>query len=845
LITATVTADGTTKSTSFPVIVYDGAHATTYQGTTTTLFANRIDFPDTTVAPAQASGGVQLGAALVPANAAATYQYLIAPMDTNTAQATLTPEGVLTANQPGQVRVTVIALQGTTQIDTRSALVTITSPPPIDTTALRTRIAQVQTNIADGTLAATSYTLTSWAALTVALNAAVAAAEAPVSDAAVAGALTALDGAVGALVPRGDVATLEPLIAAYQGLAVIADSYTSTSWAVVVAAGELARGYVISPGNVTQAQVTAAAASLEAAIGGLVRAVNKTALTGLISAVDAEKASGTISATKHTEGSLAVLENALTAARVQVALSGATQADIDAAVGELQAAVAGLVLKAQTSTLQSVVDIATGLGLAAGDYTTSSWVAYQTALGAAAALIAEPTTQAAVDAAEAALRGALSALVPQPNAWAPGALAALVASLIAVDLDAASYTTASWAAYQAALGQASSPAVRDNPSAAAAALDSLQSAYRGLTARASTGVLVGLADLASRLPIASDTYTADSAAAVATALAQANAVLASNPDTVTEAQVSSAVAALSAAVSGLVRQPAAPPEPDSSTMALALGTVLVNAAGLKAGDYTAATWAVLAAAIVQAETVLADTNASAGDLQGAMRSVSVALAGLAAKPPAADPPASGPPASQPPASGPPASPTPTPTPSATDSQGPLVGATVPVVTSVKLAQKAIRLVKGKSVTVAAIAYTNLDTTLKAASWTSSKPSVASVNGSGKIKAKKAGVTTVTVKAGTKTAKIKVTVVSKRPSKAAVTTVSASGVPGTLAVGASASIVGSYKPATAVSAKITYASSNPAVLTVDKAGRVVAKAAGKATVTVKAGKKSKKYTVTVS
>jgi hypothetical protein len=769
-------------------------------------------------------------------------------MDTNTAGATLTPEGVLTATEPGQVRVTVIAFQGTTQIDTRSALVTVTSPPPIDTTALAARIAQVQTNIADGALAAGSYTLTSWTALNTALNAAMAAADAAASDSAVAGALAALNAAVGALVPRGNVASLEPLISTYQGLAVISDSYTPASWAVVVAAGELARGYVISPANVTQAQVTAAAANLDAAIVGLIRAVNRAALAGLISAVDGEKASGTISAAKHTEGSLAVLENVLTAARVQLALSGATQGDIDAAVSDLQAAVAGLVLKAQIGALQSAVNIATDLGLTARDYTVSSWAAYQAALNAAAALVAEPTTQAAVDSAEAALRGALSALAPEPNAAAPGLLAALVANLVAIDLDSASYTTASWAAYQAALSQATDPAVRDTPDLAAAALESLQSAYRGLTARASTSVLVGLVDLASRLPIASDTYTADSAAAVAAALAQANAVLAINPDTVTEAQVSSAVAALSAAVSGLVRQPAAPPEADASTAALALGTVLVNAATLKAGEYTAATWAVLAAAIVQAETVLADSNASAQDLQGAVRLVSTALAGLVAKPLASEPPASQPPASQPPASQPPASQppaSPTPTPLASDLQGPLTGPAVPVVTSVKLAQKAIRLVKGKSVTVAAIAYTNLETTLKAASWTSSKPSVASVNSSGKIKAKKAGVTTVTVKAGTRTAKIKVTVVAKRPSKAAVTAVSASGVPRTLAVGASTFIAGSYKPATAVSAKVAYASSNAAVLTVDKAGRLVAKAAGKATVTVKAGSKTKKYTVTVS
>jgi uncharacterized protein YjdB len=77
----------------------------------------------------------------------------------------------------------------------------------------------------------------------------------------------------------------------------------------------------------------------------------------------------------------------------------------------------------------------------------------------------------------------------------------------------------------------------------------------------------------------------------------------------------------------------------------------------------------------------------------------------------------------------------------------------------------------------------------------------------------------------------------------VTKVSAT-VPKTLAVGASAYVTGTYTPTTATGVSVTYSSSNTKVVTIDKAGRLLAKGPGKATVTVKAGGKSAKYTVTV-
>jgi beta-glucosidase len=85
---------------------------------------SRIDFGDTTVALDPPSPGMQLSASLVPAAPGATYSYQIAPMDTNTAGASVTSAGVLTVRKPGHVRVTVTAnASGVTTSE--SALVTV------------------------------------------------------------------------------------------------------------------------------------------------------------------------------------------------------------------------------------------------------------------------------------------------------------------------------------------------------------------------------------------------------------------------------------------------------------------------------------------------------------------------------------------------------------------------------------------------------------------------------------------------------------------------------------------------------------------------------------------------
>lgn len=165
-----------------------------------------------------------------------------------------------------------------------------------------------------------------------------------------------------------------------------------------------------------------------------------------------------------------------------------------------------------------------------------------------------------------------------------------------------------------------------------------------------------------------------------------------------------------------------------------------------------------------------------------------------------------------------------------------------VVTSIKFSQPAVSIIAKKSITIPAKAYTNDGKTVKI-TYSSSKPKIASVNGKGKITAKAAGTAYITAKAGTKTAKLKVTVVKQGTKYTAVKKVTAN-VPKTMKPGQKKAIVAKYTPSTATAVKVTFKSSNTKAVKVDKYGTITAVKKGKAVITVKAGKVSKAYKVTV-
>ncbi|MCM1159912.1 MAG: Ig-like domain-containing protein [Roseburia sp.] len=164
----------------------------------------------------------------------------------------------------------------------------------------------------------------------------------------------------------------------------------------------------------------------------------------------------------------------------------------------------------------------------------------------------------------------------------------------------------------------------------------------------------------------------------------------------------------------------------------------------------------------------------------------------------------------------------------------------PVTPTVKLNVKSITLQVKKSTT--AVKASGMVKGDKVASWTTSNKKIVTVTKSGKITAKKVGKATITVK--TKlgaTATLKVTVQKKA---VALKKLSVNKTKVTLKKGKTFTIVATKSPITAQD-KVTFKSNNKKVATVSSKGVVKAKKAGKATITVKAGKKTKKVAVTVT
>ena len=172
---------------------------------------------------------------------------------------------------------------------------------------------------------------------------------------------------------------------------------------------------------------------------------------------------------------------------------------------------------------------------------------------------------------------------------------------------------------------------------------------------------------------------------------------------------------------------------------------------------------------------------------------------------------------------------------------PTATTTVVPVSKVTLNRKStVYIVAGKKVTLgASVAPKNA--TDKKVTWKSSKSSVASVNNKGVVSTKKnkTGKATITATAGGKKATVKVEVVKKAKKATKVTLKKTA----SLKKGETLALQATLSPKKATST-LKWTTSNKKVATV-KDGIVTGKAAGVATITVKADKKSAKCVVTVS
>lgn len=162
------------------------------------------------------------------------------------------------------------------------------------------------------------------------------------------------------------------------------------------------------------------------------------------------------------------------------------------------------------------------------------------------------------------------------------------------------------------------------------------------------------------------------------------------------------------------------------------------------------------------------------------------------------------------------------------------------VTSISLNKTSLEMVEGGTETLSASVSPD-DATDKTVTWTSSNTGVVTVN-NGVVSAVSAGESTITAKAGEKTAACKVTVQKK---VIAVESIELSKTELTLFEGDSETLIATVKPENATDKSVTWKSSNNSIATVSENGNVTAVKEGEVSITASAGEKTASCMVTVS
>ena len=162
------------------------------------------------------------------------------------------------------------------------------------------------------------------------------------------------------------------------------------------------------------------------------------------------------------------------------------------------------------------------------------------------------------------------------------------------------------------------------------------------------------------------------------------------------------------------------------------------------------------------------------------------------------------------------------------------------VSSLTLSRTELTMMEGDSETlIAAVGPDNA--TDKTVTWSTSDANIATVDGNGKVNAVKAGTSTITAKAGDKTATCLVTV---EKLVIPVSSVSLNKTSLTLTEGESETLTATVDPDNATDKKVSWSSSNTKIATVDSNGKVTAVKAGTVTITAKAGDKTATCSVMV-
>lgn len=155
-----------------------------------------------------------------------------------------------------------------------------------------------------------------------------------------------------------------------------------------------------------------------------------------------------------------------------------------------------------------------------------------------------------------------------------------------------------------------------------------------------------------------------------------------------------------------------------------------------------------------------------------------------------------------------------------------------LVTELSLSRTKAEMFVDETLTLSVTAYPS-NATNKDVTWSSSNTNVATVSSSGVVTAKSAGNATITAKANDGsgiTASCTITVTQKT---VLVTKVSLSKTKVEMSVGETLTLTAEVLPSNATNKNLSWSSSNANVVSVDNNGSVTAKAAGQATITVKA------------
>lgn len=392
-ITASVTADGTTKSTSFPVVVRTG----TLVDGSVTLHGTILQTPDQAISVAQAEEGFQLAATVLPAEAADSLAYRLALGEENSADAAISATGLLTASKPGLVRYTVVAKSGSTVVGVRSASVVVgeAAVPSIDSADLTNAVRAVETLLGDTDT--TVYTASSVAAVKTAIaDAKAVLAKADATQEELDAAFAALYSAYAKLTPLGDVSVLSAPIAAVAQLAPLQASFTSASWAAVTAALNAAVVAKSSPNtDLSVDDINQLALAVTNALADL-KPVDPAAVAAE-AAARAELNSLVTAAHGHVEANY----TAESWSRLQTALASAsaatTPSQVSAANSALKAALAGLQPVPpqvdQSAIIRSIAELSslytTYSKLPSKSYSAASWAAMAAALGKAQAVLSD------------------------------------------------------------------------------------------------------------------------------------------------------------------------------------------------------------------------------------------------------------------------------------------------------------------------------------------------------------------------------------------------------------------------------------------------------------------------